>query len=171
MALGTLLLGLKTRSVLTAAFWKEVFRQARGCKGLFMALVRESWRYVKPEFHPSLKESRTLLLSALAELERLGVDRPRLESRPSSGLLPRKFGRKIMRTIERFHDLQSRHPFFFSRIDDYEGAWVHSDGVRKINFCTYSYLGLLRHHRIDDAAKRAIERYGTGHARCPVARR
>ena len=64
--------------------------------------------------------------------------------------------------MDRFHDMQSRHPFFFSRIDGNEGAWVHSDGVRKLNFCTYSYLGLLHHHHIDDAAKRAIDRYGTG---------
>ncbi len=161
-ALGTFLLGLKTRSVFTGAFWKEGFGQVRGCKGLFSALVKESWRYMKPEFHPSLKESRTLLVSALAELERLGVDRPRPGMRVSPPLFPSKFRWKMTRTLERFHELQSRHPFFFSRIDDYDGAWVHSEGERKLNFCTYSYLGLLGHPRIDDAAKRAIERYGTG---------
>jgi glycine C-acetyltransferase len=68
----------------------------------------------------------------------------------------------MTRTLERFHHLQSRHKFFFSRIDDHEGAWVHNEGRRKLNFCTYSYLGLLHHRRIDDAPKRAIERYGTG---------
>jgi predicted metal-dependent hydrolase len=162
LALGTLLLGLKTRSVLAVDFWSELFSQVCGRKGLFPAVMKESLRYLKPQFHPDMEESRTLLTSALAELERLGVERPSREAHTSSRPLPPKFGKRMTRTLERFHDLQSRHKFFFDRIDDYEGAWVRKEGQRKLNFCTYSYLGLLRHQRIDDAAKRAIERYGTG---------
>ncbi len=162
LAVGTLLLGLKTRSVLAAGFWSELFSQACGRMGLFPAVLKESLRYLKPQFHPDVEESGTLLASALAELEHLGVERPSRETHALSRPLPPKFGRKMTRTMDRFHDLQSRHQFFFSRIDEYEGAWIHHEGQRKLNFCTYSYLGLLHHPRIDDAAKTALERHGTG---------
>ena len=39
---------------------------------------------------------------------------------------------------------------------------MRSGDQRKLNFCTYSYLGLLGHPRIQAAAASALERYGTG---------
>jgi glycine C-acetyltransferase len=160
--LGTLLLSVKTPSVVTAGFWRELLFRHGDRKGLSATVLKESWRYLKPGFRLSFDESRILHASALAELERLGVERPKRETHPNSTLFPSKFGSKMTRTLDRFHEMQSRHRFLFSRIGGYEGAWVRSDGVRKLNFCTYSYLGLLRHGHIDDAAKRAIDRYGTG---------
>ena len=162
LAAGTLLLVLKTRSVLAAGFWNELFGQTCGRKGLFPMVMKESLRYLSPAFHPDLKESRTLLTSALIELERLGVERPKHEACTVSRPLPPKFGKRMSRTLGRFEDLQSRHKFFFSRIEADEGAWVRHEGQRKLNFCTYSHLGLLHHQSVDDAAKRAIEQYGTG---------
>jgi 8-amino-7-oxononanoate synthase len=162
LAVGTLLLGFKTSSVLAADFWSELFSQVCSRKGLFLAVVKESLRYLKPKFHPDVEENRTLLASALTELERLGIERPSHEKHTVSRPLPPKFARKMARTLERCHDLQSKHKFFFGRIDGYDQAWVRSDGRRKLNFCTYSYLGLLHHPKVDVAAKRAIERYGTG---------
>src|SRR6266566_357320 len=70
--LATLLLGVKTRSVLKAGFWRELLFRQRD--GLCATVVKESWRYLKPGFRPSLDESRILHASALYELERVGVE-------------------------------------------------------------------------------------------------
>ena len=162
LAIGALLLLFKTRAVLTRDFWVEVLNPEPIRKGLFAALVKESLRYLRPKFCPSAEESRPLLTSALAELRHLGVEGPKREVRPSPRVLPPKFRTKMTRTLTRCHGLQKRHEFFFSCIDKYDGAWIHTGGERKLNFCTYSYLGLLHHEQIDEAAKSALERHGTG---------
>jgi len=52
------------------------------------------------------------------------------------------------------------HPFF--RIhDDRAGATTHIAGRKCINFASYNYLGFNGHPRISEAAKTAIDRYGT----------
>lgn len=72
LALGAMLLSLKTGAVFRAAFWKEVFTTPEGSGHLVGALVKESWRYLRPGFRPSIEESRSLLASALVELDRMG---------------------------------------------------------------------------------------------------
>jgi len=67
LGLGTLLLGVKTRAIITAGFW----RAKRD--GLFRELVRESWRYLGAGFQPRVEDSRDLLDLALATLDRLTV--------------------------------------------------------------------------------------------------
>lgn len=51
---------------------------------------------------------------------------------------------------------------YFQPVDELAGAWVQSEGQRKLMFATYSYLGLLQHPRIVAAAQAATERYGSG---------
>ena len=136
--------------------------QCCGREGLLAVMVKESLRYLEADFHPSIEESRDLLGSALAELERLGVERPRPRSNANVRTLPDAFRNKIAPSLERVRGLKSRLPYFGASIGGYDGAWVQSEGMRKLNFCTYSYLGLLHHPHIQEAARQAIERYGSG---------
>jgi 8-amino-7-oxononanoate synthase len=153
---------LKTGSAHAPAFWRELFMHCCGRRGLFAVLLRESARYLKPDFTPSLKESKTLLDAALAELQRLGVERPAPRQSPVGRPLPVAFRGRMAPSLERVRTLQSGNTYFGARIDGYDGAWVQSQGTRKLNFCTYSYLGLLGHPRIREAASEAIAHYGTG---------
>lgn len=162
LVLGMLLLALKTGSVLAGGFWSEFYIHCCSRGGLLAAIVKESMRYLRPGFIPSLEESRTLLDSALAELGRLGGMRPKLRQSPSDRPLPEAFRDRMAPGLERVRRLQAGNPYFGACIGGYDGAWVQSQGTRKLNFCTYSYLGLLGHPYIEEAAKAAIERYGTG---------
>ena len=45
---------------------------------------------------------------------------------------------------------------------DSSNAWVDTVDGKKLMFATYNYLGLLGDSRINDAAIRAVEKYGTG---------
>ncbi|HIJ43809.1 MAG TPA: aminotransferase class I/II-fold pyridoxal phosphate-dependent enzyme, partial [Rhodospirillaceae bacterium] len=159
LAVGAMLLGLKTRAIFAGAFWRELVLHCGVRDGLLVVLVKESLRYLRADFHPRVETSRDLLGSALAELERLGVmgPRPRLISK-----MPVAFQKKMLPILNRVRSLRPVAPYFEAAIGEYDGAWVQNEGVRKLNFCTYSYLGLLRHPHIQEAARQAIERYGTG---------
>ena len=159
LACGSLLLGLKTGAIFSSGFWRELFIQCCTRWGLLPIMVKASMRYLDADFHPRVEESRELLGAALAELERLGIERPRPGSISN---LPVAFHDRMAPILGRVRTLQPEMPFFGSAIGGYDGAWVQSEGVRKLNFCTYSYLGLLNHPHIQAAATRAIEQYGTG---------
>lgn len=161
LALGTLLLGLKTDLIATKGFWREFFNENFGRNGLLAILVSGSLEYLKPKFYPSRKESETLLNSALNELNK-SADKSLKPQSLSQLTLPAKFKSRMTRTLKRAYDYQSKYPFFFSKIDSYDGVWVSSEGKRKLNLCTYSYLGLLQHPLINAAAEKGIEYYGTG---------
>lgn len=53
-----------------------------------------------------------------------------------------------------------RNPFFTSH-EGTAGASTVVDGRRMINFSSYNYLGLSGHPEVNEAAKEAIDRYGT----------
>ncbi|MDQ3249062.1 MAG: aminotransferase class I/II-fold pyridoxal phosphate-dependent enzyme [Chloroflexota bacterium] len=52
--------------------------------------------------------------------------------------------------------------YYLQPVDEIDGAWVWTQGQRKLMFATYSYLGLLKHPRIVAAAAVALEKYGAG---------
>jgi glycine C-acetyltransferase len=47
-------------------------------------------------------------------------------------------------------------------IESAMGAWEMIDGRSRLNFCANNYLGLANHHRVREAAKKAIDEYGVG---------
>ena len=162
LAVGSLFLGLKTRAIFTSGFWREMIMHCCTREGLLAVVVTESLRYLESDFRPRVEESRDLLGSALAELERLGVAHPRPRSAANMRPMPDAFCDRMAPILWRVRTLQPKLPHFGAAIGGYDGAWVQSEGVRKLNFCTYSYLGLLHHPHIQQAARQAIERYGTG---------
>jgi len=71
--------------------------------------------------------------------------------------------KRIAEMNRRVEDLQERGIYFYLQpLDGLNGAWVSSNGQRMLNFASYSYLGLLGHPRIEQAAQEAIKQYGTG---------
>ena len=65
--------------------------------------------------------------------------------------------------MERFEEFKKEDAYFyFQEVDSLDGAWVHTKNARKLMLTTYNYLGLLGDERIDEAAKNAIEKYGSG---------
>ncbi len=70
---------------------------------------------------------------------------------------------KIDEMMGRVEDAKSKRAYYYQQaIREIDGAWVETEDGRKLMFATYSYLGLLKHPYIDQAAKEAIDRYGTG---------
>ena len=52
--------------------------------------------------------------------------------------------------------------YYLQPVEKIDGARVWVDGKPKLMFATYSYLGLLNHPKINQAAQAAIEQFGTG---------
>jgi 8-amino-7-oxononanoate synthase len=72
--------------------------------------------------------------------------------------------RRIMAMNKRVHDLQEANLYFYNQpIEELRGgARVLVKGREMGMYASYSYLGLVGHPRINQAAKEAIDRYGTG---------
>lgn len=51
---------------------------------------------------------------------------------------------------------------YFLKVDAVEGSYIHIDGRRCINLGLNDYLGLRQHPAVKEAAKAAIDRFGTG---------
>ncbi|CAG9185975.1 aminotransferase class I/II-fold pyridoxal phosphate-dependent enzyme [Cupriavidus pampae] len=165
LGIGAAMLGMRSGSALTVGYWTDLIKSTFGKNSLARKLFRGSLCYLKPGFRPSVDESSKLMNDAFAELSRLAVE-PSSQAKSGEagrgGAIPPKFLIRMNRTMQRLESMRSRYEFFFDRIDQYDGAWVVNQGKRKLNFCTYSYLGLLRHPKVDRAAIRAVKRYGTG---------
>jgi len=70
---------------------------------------------------------------------------------------------KIDEMVQRIEWSKNLDAYYYQQaIDTIDGAWVETAGKRKLMFATYSYLGLLQHPEIAQAAKEAIDRYGVG---------
>lgn len=52
--------------------------------------------------------------------------------------------------------------FYFQPVEELDGAWVVTEGQRKLMFATYSYLGLLQHPKVMAASQAALNKYGVG---------
>ena len=73
------------------------------------------------------------------------------------------FSAKINAVWNRIEDAKEEDLYYyFQPVDEIDGAWVWTQGQRKLMFATYSYLGLLKHPRIIAAAQAAVEKYGAG---------
>jgi glycine C-acetyltransferase len=72
--------------------------------------------------------------------------------------------RRIMAMNKRVQDLRSAELYFYNQpIEELRGgARVLVNGREMGMYASYSYLGLVGHPRINQAAKEAIDRYGTG---------
>jgi glycine C-acetyltransferase len=70
---------------------------------------------------------------------------------------------RIDEILGRVDDAKSKEAYYYQQsISEIDGAWVMTADGRKLMFATYSYLGLLKNPYIDQAAKDAIDHYGTG---------
>ncbi|HEX9617855.1 MAG TPA: aminotransferase class I/II-fold pyridoxal phosphate-dependent enzyme [Anaerolineales bacterium] len=72
--------------------------------------------------------------------------------------------RRIMAMNKRVQDLREANLYFYNQpIEElHGGARVQVNGREMGMYASYSYLGLVGHPRINQAAKDAIDRYGTG---------
>jgi glycine C-acetyltransferase len=52
--------------------------------------------------------------------------------------------------------------FYLKEIERLDGAYVYTQGKRMLMLASYSYLGLIGHPKIAEAARKALEKYGTG---------
>src|SRR5512133_136364 len=57
---------------------------------------------------------------------------------------------------------ESGHYFFFRKVESPQDSEMVVNGKRVIMIGSNNYLGLANHHRVKEAAYKAIEKYGTG---------
>lgn len=73
------------------------------------------------------------------------------------------FGNRIQTFLARKRSLdEANHQFYLREIQANDNQYVIIGGKRFLNFTTYSYLGLIGHEKIDNAAKAAIDKFGSG---------
>ncbi len=94
---------------------------------------------------------------------------PLAPNQPAAPLPPARSSHELLAERARpLHDLleQARVAgvyHFEEPVVALDGQWVHTQGGRKkLMFATYSYLGLLGHPEIAEAAAAAVRQYGTG---------
>lgn len=64
---------------------------------------------------------------------------------------------------ERFHQSVLQENYFYqSEINEIDGSWVTISGRRMLMLCSYSYLGLIGHPMVYQAAAKALAEFGTG---------
>ena len=72
---------------------------------------------------------------------------------------------RIRETNERVRKMKENNSFFYlKRIEGASGARTCIEGREMIMFASYNYLGLISHPKVKEAAKKAIDEYGTGAA-------
>jgi glycine C-acetyltransferase len=72
---------------------------------------------------------------------------------------------RIRETNERARRMKENKSFFYLKsIEGISGARTQIEGREMIMFASYNYLGLISHPRVKEAAKKAIDEYGTGAA-------
>ncbi len=75
-----------------------------------------------------------------------------------------RIGQRIRTLMERVNTAKEHNLYFYNvPVEELKGgARVRVGGKEMLMFASYSYLGLIGHPRINEAAKRAIDKYGTG---------
>ena len=72
---------------------------------------------------------------------------------------------RISATNERARNMKENETFFYMKsIEGLSGAHTQIDGREMLMFASYNYLGLISHPEVKEAAKKAIDEYGTGAA-------
>lgn len=88
-----------------------------------------------------------------------------LQERPAQGRKHRSDAhrRYYAERNQPFNLLKSREQYFFeATFSDYDGSWIQVDGHRMLMFSSYNYLALIGHAEVNQAAKDAIDAFGTG---------
>ncbi len=76
---------------------------------------------------------------------------------------PDGLDRRIAEVVQRIQWGKEEGLYYYLQpVERLDGAHVWVDGKPKLMFATYSYLGLLNHPKINEAARKAILRFGTG---------
>jgi len=71
--------------------------------------------------------------------------------------------RRIREMVDRVHMLRDHNWYHYLRSsDELRGSRVVVGGREMLMFASYNYLGLLRHPRIDAAARAAVDEFGSG---------
>ena len=125
-----------------------------GKGALLPRLMRDSVRYCRPGFAPRHSETAAVAARALAAFAAL--------ERPAPGPRSEKLAAEVAEHDERVALYREAFPFYFGEITAQDATSVEVAGRRQLNFCTYSYLGLLQHPEVRRAAKAAIDHYGCG---------
>ena len=72
---------------------------------------------------------------------------------------------RIAETNERARKMKENDSFFYLKsVEELNGARAQVDGREMIVFASYNYLGLIRHPKVVETAKKALDKYGTGAA-------
>ncbi len=72
---------------------------------------------------------------------------------------------RIEETNERAKRMKENESFFYLKsIEGSSGAHTRIEGREMLMFASYNYLGLISHPKVKEAAKKAIDEYGTGAA-------
>ena len=65
--------------------------------------------------------------------------------------------------MNRFNNVKAQNLYFYlQQVDALDGARVTINNREMVMFSSYSYLGLIEHPKIKEAAKAAVDEFGTG---------
>ena len=73
------------------------------------------------------------------------------------------FEKRIDTFLAEYNDFREKDLYYYlQQVDQLDGAHVWIGGRRMVMFSSYSYLGLLKHPRVQERAREALDRFGTG---------
>ncbi len=72
--------------------------------------------------------------------------------------------RRLKQLRDRYEEVKKSGLYLYHQVieENTEGCRVRVSGREMLMFASYNYLGLIGHPKINEAAKKAVERYGTG---------
>ena len=74
-----------------------------------------------------------------------------------------RYPKSVEDFLLKYHDLIDNNLYYYLQtIEKIEDPYVWIQNRKKLMLASYSYLGLLQHPRINQAAKEAIDQFGTG---------
>ncbi|MEA4882847.1 MAG: pyridoxal phosphate-dependent aminotransferase family protein [Clostridia bacterium] len=65
--------------------------------------------------------------------------------------------------LREYHEIKNKGQYYYlQQVDELDSAHVVIAGRRMVMFSSYSYLGLLKHPKVQQKAREALDRFGTG---------